>query len=100
MGFSEAKRVFVASLEKNKYLLYTDRTEILDKNKLYSTEVSVDFVLNKIENCKKGNYHPRFSSEADDNISHIFIINGWYFKYILKDGIVNIVSIHKEEYHV
>ena len=74
----------------------------MDKNKLYSVrEVSVDFLLNIIENCnEEKNYYSMSSWDADDNKSHIFINDGWYIKYILKDGMVNIISVHKDKYHV
>ena len=39
-------------------------------------------------------------SKAADKLYHIFIKDGWYIKFILLDGIVNIISVHKDEYHV
>ena len=69
------------------------------KNKLYSGGVNIEFVLDKIEKCKRKHYHPEFSVDADDNVVHIFIIEKWYIKFFLKDDMVNIVSVHKEERH-
>ena len=100
MGFDEATRIFIESLENFNYRIYTDRPRILDKNKLHSGEVDVDFVIDKIEKCeKKENYFPKDSWDADDHKSHTFIKDGWYIKFILKDGIVNIISVHEDEYH-
>ena len=74
-----------------------DRPNIISKNKLYSKEVTVDYVLNLIDKSEVGNYFPQDSWDADDKKSHIFIIEGWYIKYILLEGIVNILSVHKDE---
>ena len=77
-----------------------ERTNILDKNKLYAGDVDVNFVIDKIRRCNQDeNYHPRYSSDADDNISHTFIIDDWYIKYILKGGVVHIISVHEDDYH-
>ena len=50
--------------------------------------------------CTEQNYDYQEFLEADDNKFHIFEIAYWYFKYFLKKGIVTIVSVHKDEYHV
>ena len=97
MEFTEARRLFIDSLERHEFRLYIERNDLIDKNKLYTREVNVKFVLDKIEECKKRNYHPEFSLEADDNKAHIFIKDRWYFKYSVIDGVINIISIHKEE---
>ncbi len=101
MGFNEAKRLLIKSLEKMKFAIYWDRPKITEKNKLYSREVNVDFVLNIIENCnEEENYFSEDSWDADDNKSHIFINKGWYIKFILLKGIVNIISVHKDRKYV
>ena len=69
----------------------------MEKNMLYTREVDVKFVLDKVEECKKRNYHPEFSSEADDNKAHVFIKDRWYIKFFITDDMVNIVSVHKED---
>ena len=97
MKFAEARRLFIESLINQEFLIFRNRPEIMDKNKLYTRGVDVKFVLDKINECKKGNYDTEFSLEADDNKAHIFIKDRWYIKYILKDGMVNIISVHKEE---
>ena len=96
MEFAEARRLFIENLKKHKFYLFTERFDIMDKNKLYAGSVTVKFVLDKIENCKKENYNHEFSLEADDNKAHIFIKDRWYFKYILKINIVHIISVHRE----
>ena len=97
MELSAVKRLIVENLKKRKFRLYTKRFDIVDKNKLYTRGVTVNFVLDKIDQCKKGNYHTEFYLDADDNIAHVFIKDRWYFKFCLIDGVVNIVSVHKEE---
>ena len=100
MGFDEAKRLLKESLENMNFRIYKERPQIADKNKLHTGDVDVEFVLDKIKKCNGDDHRgkPGFA-DADDNKSHRFIKNGWYIKYFLKDGIVNIVSVHKEEHH-
>ena len=79
-----------------RFSIYWNRPKISDKNKLYSKEVSVDFVLKIIESCnEEENYFSEDSWDADDNKSHIFINDGCDIKYILLKGIVSIISVHK-----
>ena len=97
MEFEEAKNQLIKSLENIDFKIYTDRPDIEDKNKLSSFEVDEEFVLGIIENCnEKDNYFPKYSWDADDYKSHVFIKSGWYVKYILKDGIVYIISVHED----
>ena len=96
MEFAEARKLLIESLKKMRFSIYWNRPKISDKNKLYSKEVSVDFVLKIIESCnEEENYFSEDSWDADDNKSHIFINDGWYIKYILLKGIVSIISVHK-----
>ena len=97
MGFKDAKWDLIVSLENLDYDLYTERRDILVKNKLYTREVSVEFVLKIIEECDEENYTPKFSPDADDKIAHIFVNNGWYIKYCLFEGVVTFISVHKDE---
>ena len=98
MGFKEALKRLTESLENLDFENFLDRPEIWRKNKLYTREVDVKFVLEKIEEVNEDtNYHCEDSWDADDNKSHIFINEDWYIKYILKDGIVNIISVHEDE---
>ena len=98
MGFKEAVKLLTESLKNMEFTHYTERNQIWDKNKLYTGDVNVRFVLNKLEGInEKENYFPRSSWDADDGKSHIFINNDWYIKYILLKGIVNIISVHKDE---
>ncbi len=100
MGFALAKRLLIERLTNHKFFIYRERSDIMDKNKLYTREVDVKFVLDKINQCKRRNYHTEFSLDADDNTSHVFIKDRWYFKYCVIDGDVNIVSVHKEDQYV
>ena len=97
MGFDKVKTRLIDSLIKHEFKFYTERTKILDKNKLYTGEVEVYFVLNLIEECEKESYYTKHSWDADDYKSHIFKSDGWYIKFIFKDDIVNIISVHKDE---
>ena len=98
MDRAEAKRLLEERLKKDEYIIYTERSDIWDKNKLYSRGVNTEFVLNKVKQCKKKkNYHSEYSLEADDNKAHIFIKDRWYIKYCVIDGVVNIISVHKVE---
>ncbi len=99
MERSEAKRLLLDRLERNKFEHKIDRFDIWDKNKLYTGEIDVKFVLEKINKCKKKNYDSQFSLEADDNKLHIFIVDSWNIKYELINDEVRIVSIHKVEFH-
>ena len=97
MEFEEAIRRLIESLENMDYIVYTERFDIKGKNKLFTGDVDVDFVLDLIENCnERENYFPRDSWDADDFKSHIFKVNDWYIKYIIKNGIVNIISVHED----
>ena len=100
MGFEKARKLLIRRLKSRNFDYHEERNKIWIKNKLYTKEVSVDFVLNKIIKCTKENYDCQEFLEADDNKFHIFEIDYWYFKYFLKKGIVTIVSVHKDEYHV
>ncbi len=100
MEFSLAKTLLIKMIEERNYYFYTERFDILDKNKLYTREVNDEFVLNKIKTCKRRNYHTEFSLDADDNKAHIFIKDRWYIKFCLIDGEIYIVSVHKEEKYV
>ena len=97
MEFDEAKGLLIESLEIRKFGIFLERPLIWIKNKLYTREVNAEFVLNIIKSCKEENYYSRFSSDADDNKSHIFINKGWYIKYCLFEGVVNFISIHEDE---
>ena len=101
MGFDEAQRSLIESLKKMNFLHFKERSKIWEKNKLFSGEVSVEFVLDIIENCDYDNYESKLGfSKADDKKLHLFIKNGWYIKYCLRGGIVHFVSVHKEKHHV
>ena len=97
MGIDKVRSLLIDSLIKHNFTHFTERNDILIKNLLYSGRVDVSFVLNIIENCEEQHYSTKYSWDADDGFSHIFINYGWYIKFNLIDGIVNIISVHEDE---
>ena len=101
MGFKVAKWNFIERLVNMDFDTDTDRKNLEIKNKLYTGDVDTEFVLNKIRKCRGDNYDgTKVCKDADDKKYHIFKIDGWYFKYYLKRGIMYILSVHEEEHHV
>ena len=45
---------------------------------------------------KKITTFPKYTWDADDFKSHVFIKSGWYIKFILKDCIAYIISGHED----
>ena len=96
MGYDKAIEVLIDSLKNMDFENFRARPKIWDKN-LYTREVDAKFVLNVSENVMRTIFtNPgmpmiislTFSSMMD-GISNILL-----------DGIVNIISVHKDEYHV
>ncbi len=80
------------------FKIYTERSDIDEKNLLYAEVVDAEFVLEKIKKCR-GHDHKTESgcSEADDNCMHVFKIDGLYIKYFLSNNVVYFVSVHEDE---
>ena len=98
MGFKEAKRLLIESLENLSYMHYEDRPIIWLKNKLFMKEVDNEFVLHKINICIGDDHEAKLGFElADDNCMHEFKKDGWYIKYFLAKGIVYFVSVHEDD---
>ena len=98
MGFKEAKRVFIVSLENKNYRIYRERSNLFENYKLHAKEVDAEFVLEKIRKCRGFNHKSeRGCAMADDNCMHVFKIDGWYFKYFLLNEVVHVVSVHEEK---
>ena len=101
MGFLAAKRLLIENLENLSYLHYEDRPIIWLKNKLFMKEVSIEFVLDKINKCTGDDDIPKPGCElADDNCMHEFKKEGWYIKYFLSKGVAHIVSVHEDDHYV
>ena len=100
MGFKKAKWLLIENLKKMNFYHYPDRNLIWLKNKLFTKEVSVDFVIEIIELCNGDDYREEPGpSDADDKKLHRFKKGGWYIKYCLRGGKIYIVSAHKDEYN-
>lgn len=101
MGFYAARRVFIERMINKDYDNDIDRKNLEDKNKLHTNEVDTEFVIRKIKKCRGHDYDgTKVCKDADDKRYHIFKIDGWYFKYYLKGGVMYILSVHEEEHHV